>query len=204
MPASDAISSAQAPAALTMMRERQGFVAGAHGPAAAGALERMHRGVVQDPAIAALEQAQVPVVQGVHVDIGGVGFEQGAGNIVLAQHRAQDARLGGARPAGLRARCRAARRTRAMTRNCRVVAMYRQPRGPRQRALGERRRRCEKKGPAGARQGANRGVAVDFSEQRRGTSGRVIAGAILAFDQDHAAAFRPDAPRPTRRQCRLR
>ena len=58
---------------------------------------------------------------------------------------------------------------------------------PGERSLGESRRRIEQELAAGARQRADRGVAVDLGEQRRRAAGRVIAGTIFALEQHDAA-----------------
>ena len=73
---------------------------GAYGPATGRVLERVHRSVVQELAVASAEPAQIPVVQGVDLDIVGVGFEQCACDVFLAQHRTEAARFNRAQRPG--------------------------------------------------------------------------------------------------------
>src|SRR5712691_994782 len=125
-----------------------------------------------------------------HVDVHRAGLMDRGDDLVRPQHRNQRARLAGIKPADRRIE-------RRQLGPCRVEQpLLARHRIDQDAAWGEDRMRGEPAGvlfvkaAAGARKDADRKVAVGLAKQRRRSSGAVIAGLVLAFEEDDLGRFR--------------
>ena len=161
--------------------------AGSHLPSIVRARDGRHLGIAHQPPAGPSHAAQVALVDGMHVHVGGIGFVHGTGDLFGPQHRHARQRLVAAQAARVgrhRAQYVPVRVEQAFLAGCpdHQGATRRQ-----QRMFGEACRRVLQKVAARLSERAHLRRAVAFHEERRRAAGRVIAGLRFPFEHGHAA-----------------
>ncbi|MDT4858974.1 hypothetical protein FQZ97_934670 [compost metagenome] len=175
---------------IDQYRRLEAALAGADLPLLALALDAGHFATELNlPAVAA-NAAQVTLVQGVGVDVGGAGIEHGALDLVAAQHRHQRARLLGAEHLHVGHLLAGAVELALQLFGVAAEVHHHLAARREQRMFAEAFRRCVEEGAAGGGQGAYLGRAVGHGIERGGAPGGVVAGMLFAFQHQHAAVAR--------------
>ena len=153
----------------------------AHDPVRGFFLQRRHARIGDENAAARAELAQISLMQGMDVDVGGVGLEDGSGRVTVAQQRANLLRFVCIDRARIR-RNVGQREERAQFRQLVVSGDVKRSARAHQRVLDEAVRRRIEEFAAGAAERAHDGVAIGLGKKRGRTARGVVARLGFAFE----------------------
>ncbi|MCY1432879.1 hypothetical protein D9M71_488880 [compost metagenome] len=165
-------------------------LAGDDQPLLALALDASHFAAELHLPAVATDAAQVSLVQGVGVDVGGAGIEHGALDLVAAQYRHQRAGFVGAEHPHVGDVFEGAVELALQLFGVAAEVHHHLAARREQRMFAEAFRRCVEEGAAGGGQGAYLGRAVGHGIERGRAPGGVVAGVLLALQYQHPPVAR--------------